>query len=119
MKDFVDRNEHRSEAGLCEIWDSIQTRSVATCYNENGLFDIIQHIFEHINEFEERDRLLELLIGILGNMLLHLENVDNSMKNVLSYLAVFCEEETDVCILGRVSEKEFFEKNHQFFILFC
>ena len=108
MKDFVDRTEDRSEATLCEIWDSIQTRSVAACYNENGLFDIIQHIFEHINEFEERDRLLELLIGILGNMLLHLENVDSSMENVLSYLAVFCENETDVCILGRVSKNDLY-----------
>ncbi|CBY40107.1 unnamed protein product, partial [Oikopleura dioica] len=101
LKDFVDRNENRSETTLCEIWDSIQTCSVATCYHENGLFDIIQHIFEQINEFEERDRLLELLIGIMGNMLLHLENIDGSLENVLSYLAVFCEEETDVCILAQ------------------
>ena len=102
MKDFVDRNQNRSEATLCEIWDSIQTSSVASCYYENGLFDIIQHIFEQINEFEERDRLLELLVGIIGNVLLHLENVDGSIENVLSFLAVFCEEETDVCILGMV-----------------
>ena len=105
MKDFVDLNQNRSEVTLCEIWDSIQTRSVASCYHENGLFDIIHIIFEQINEFEERDRLLELLVGIIGNVLLHLENVDSSMGNVLSFLAVFCEEETDVCVLGMVLKK--------------
>lgn len=103
LKDFVDLSEHRSETTLCEIWDSIQTSSVATVYHENGLFEIIQHIFDKRDEFEdsERNRLLELLIGIMANMLQHLETIDE-MEKVLDNLASFCQGETDVFILGKV-----------------